>query len=141
MVWSYRHGRLRVSTNRYVTLAYLKYSHGYKDGAGYYGEGANTVLNASPFTKAEHVDSFEAGIKRSFGSWLTANLALFHYQYENLQIPLSTVLNQGGITLAQSAFFNVPGSYQSGTAGNSKRRSGRRTTSRSCSTIRTTTRM
>jgi iron complex outermembrane receptor protein len=95
-----------------LTLGYIKYSHGYKDG-GYY-EGANTVINAQPFTKAEHVDSFEAGIKHTFGDWLTANLAIFHYQYENLQLPLSTVTTQGTVTLASSSFYNVPGSISQG---------------------------
>ncbi len=95
-----------------VTLGYAKYAHGYKDG-GYY-EGANTVINAQPFTKAEYVDSVEIGIKHTFGDWLTANLALFHYQYQNLQLPLSIIQNNGLITIPQSAFYNVPGAVSQG---------------------------
>ncbi|HEY1711171.1 MAG TPA: TonB-dependent receptor [Rhizomicrobium sp.] len=95
-----------------ATLAYAKFSRGYKDG-GYY-EGANTALTASPFTQAEHVNSLEAGIKETFGDWLTANLALFHYQYENLQLPLAFA-NQIGVVLTNStSFYNVPGSISQG---------------------------
>jgi iron complex outermembrane receptor protein len=68
-----------------ATMAYAKYSRGYKDG-GYY-EGANTALVAAPFTEEETVDSVEVGIKRTWGEWLTTNLAAFHYQYKNLQLP------------------------------------------------------
>ena len=95
-----------------LTLGYVKYGHGYKDG-GYY-EGANTTINAQPFTKAEHVDSFEAGIKHTFEDWLTANIAIFHYQYQDLQLPLSAVQTAGGITLPTSQFYNVPGSISQG---------------------------
>ncbi len=95
-----------------LTLGYLKYAHGYKDG-GYY-EGANTVINALPNTDAEYVDSVEAGFKHTFGDWLTADLAIFHYQYKNLQLPLTSVLTNGGVTLAQSTFYNVPGAVSQG---------------------------
>jgi iron complex outermembrane receptor protein len=95
-----------------ATLGYVKYAHGYKDG-GYY-EGANTTINAEPFTNAEYVDSIEAGFKHTFGDWLTADLAIFHYQYKDLQIPLSTVQANGLLTLPQSSFYNVPGAVSQG---------------------------
>jgi len=95
-----------------LTLGYIKYAHGYKDG-GYY-EGANTVINAQPFTDAEYVDSVEGGIKHTFGDWVTVDLALFHYQYKNLQLPLSTVEANGLLTLPQSSFYNVPGAVSQG---------------------------
>ncbi|HEX2594281.1 MAG TPA: TonB-dependent receptor [Rhizomicrobium sp.] len=94
------------------TLAYAKYSRGYKDG-GYY-EGANTALVARPFTEAEHVDSVEVGIKRTWGDWLTTNIAAFHYQYQNLQLPLTFIAQQGVVQLNQTSFFNVPGSISQG---------------------------
>jgi iron complex outermembrane receptor protein len=94
------------------TLAYAKYSRGYKDG-GYY-EGANTALVAAPFTDAEHVDSVEVGIKRTWDQWLTTNIAAFHYQYQNLQLPLTFINRQGVVTLNQTSFFNVPASISQG---------------------------
>ncbi len=93
-------------------LAYAKYSRGYKDG-GYY-EGANTALVAKPFTDAEHVDSFEVGVKKTFDNWLTTNVAAFHYQYRNLQLPLTFINQQGVVQLNQTSFFNVPGSISQG---------------------------
>jgi len=94
------------------TLAYAKYSRGYKDG-GYY-EGANTALVAKPFTDAEHVDSVEGGVKRTWNDWITTNLALFYYQYKNLQLPLTFINQQGVVQLNQTSFFNVPGSVSEG---------------------------
>lgn len=94
------------------TLAYAKYSRGYKDG-GYY-EGANTALVAKPFTDAEHVDSVEGGVKRTWNDWITTNLALFYYQYQNLQLPLTFINQQGVVQLNQTSFFNVPKSVSQG---------------------------
>jgi len=94
------------------TLGYAKYGRGYKDG-GYY-EGANTALTARPFTDAEFVDSFEIGVKHTFGDWLTTNLALFHYQYKNLQLPLSFANQIGVVQLNSTAFYNVPRSISQG---------------------------
>jgi iron complex outermembrane receptor protein len=94
------------------TLAYAKYGRGYKDG-GYY-EGANTGLVAVPFTQAEFVDSVEVGVKHTFESWLTANLALFHYQYKNLQLPLAFSNQIGVVQINSTAFFNVPRSVSQG---------------------------
>jgi iron complex outermembrane receptor protein len=94
------------------TLAYAKYGRGYKDG-GYY-EGANTGLVAVPFTQAEFVDSVEVGVKHTFETWLTANLALFHYQYKNLQLPLAFSNQIGVVAINSTAFYNVPRSISQG---------------------------
>ncbi len=94
------------------TLAYAKYGRGYKDG-GYY-EGANTALTAQPFTQAEFVDSFEVGAKYTWDNWLTTNLALFHYQYKNLQLPLVFANQIGVVQTNSTAFFNVPRSVSQG---------------------------
>jgi iron complex outermembrane receptor protein len=94
------------------TLAYAKYSRGYKSGG--FNIGIFTVLSFSPWTDAEHVDSFEVGVKRTFGEWLTANIAVFHYHYTNLQIPLATIQTAGGLAQSETAFYNVPSSVSQG---------------------------
>jgi iron complex outermembrane receptor protein len=94
------------------TLVYGKYSRGYKSGG--FNIGIFTVLSFSPYTAAEHVDSFEAGVKHQFGDWLTANVALFHYKYEDLQIPLAIVQSSGGLSQSSTTFFNVPESISQG---------------------------
>ncbi|HVM99505.1 MAG TPA: TonB-dependent receptor [Caulobacteraceae bacterium] len=71
-------------------LAYFKYSRGYKAG-GYTTFALTTV---SPQTHAEFVDAYEIGAKKTFGSTLTVNGALFYDDYQNDQIPL-TVNNNG----------------------------------------------
>jgi len=94
------------------TLAYAKYGRGYKDG-GYY-EGANTALTSIPFTQAEFVNAYEAGVKQSIGNWLTANLAVFYYAYKNLQLPLAFANFAGVVQVNSTAFYNVPRSVTQG---------------------------
>ncbi len=94
------------------TLMYAKYSRGYKSGG--FNIGIFTVLSFTPYTAAEHVDSFEIGAKHQFGDWLTADIAVFHYAYQNLQIPLAVVQNGGGLSQSSTAFFNVPQSISQG---------------------------
>jgi iron complex outermembrane receptor protein len=94
------------------TLAYAKYSRGYKSGG--FNIGIFTVLSFQPWTDAEHVDSFEVGAKKTFGDWLVANVAVFHYHYTNLQIPLATIQTAGGLAQSQTAFFNVPSAVSQG---------------------------
>jgi iron complex outermembrane receptor protein len=82
------------------TLAYFKYSRGYKSG------GFSTFTIApNPETQAESVDAFEVGAKKSIGSTFTANIAAFYYDYTNDQIPLS-VQQPSGLIAAQ--LFNLP---------------------------------
>jgi len=94
------------------TLVYGKYSRGYKSGG--FNVGIFTVLSFQPWTDSEHVDSFEVGAKKTFGDWLTADVAVFHYQYNNLQIPLAVVQSAGGLAQSQTAFLNVPAAISQG---------------------------
>ncbi|HEY3797528.1 MAG TPA: TonB-dependent receptor [Caulobacteraceae bacterium] len=81
------------------TLAYAKYSRGYKSG------GFTTfTLAANPETKPEFVDAVEIGAKKTFGRTFTANVAAFYYNYANDQIPL-TVQNSAGLLSGQ--LFNL----------------------------------
>src|SRR5579859_7171782 len=88
------------------TLAYLKYSRGYKSGG--YNIGIFTVLSFFPYTRPEHVDSFELGYKKTWFRTLTTDLAAFYYSYSNLQIPITIVGTAGGLTQSATAFYNVP---------------------------------
>ncbi len=94
------------------TLVYGSYSKGYKSGG--FNIGIFTVLSFAPYTQRESVNSFEIGAKKTFGDWLQVNTALFHYGYKNLQIPLTTLQSAGGLTQAETNFFNVPGSISQG---------------------------
>ncbi len=93
-------------------LVYGKYSRGYKSGG--FNVGIFTVLSFQPWTAAESVDSFEVGAKKTFGDWLTADVAVFHYQYNNLQIPVSIVQSAGGLAQSNTAFFNLPAAISQG---------------------------
>lgn len=66
------------------TLAYLKYSRGYKAG----GFNTGTIL-AAPETNPEYIDAYEIGGKEQLGRTLQVNAAVFYYNYYNMQIPLS----------------------------------------------------
>jgi iron complex outermembrane receptor protein len=94
------------------SLVYGKYSRGYKSGG--FNVGIFTVLSFTPWTDAEHVDSFEVGAKKTFGDWLVVDGALFHYQYTNLQIPILIAQNSGGFAQNTTAFLNVPASISQG---------------------------
>jgi iron complex outermembrane receptor protein len=94
------------------SLFYAKYGRGYKSGG--YNIGIFTVLSFEPYTASEHVNSFEIGAKHTFGSFLTANAALFYYDYSDLQIPISTIQTAGGLAQSETAFYNVPKSVSEG---------------------------
>ncbi|HEY0941286.1 MAG TPA: TonB-dependent receptor [Steroidobacter sp.] len=83
----------------YVTasdnLLYVSYSSGYRSGAF----NAQAFFDSSELTvvEPESVDSYEVGMKSQwFGNRLQANLAIFHFTYENQQ-----VIDIDPITLAQ----------------------------------------
>ena len=82
------------------SLYYAKYSRGYKAG------GFNTGTIATfPETKPEALDAFEVGAKNQWlDRRLQTNLALFYYNYANMQIPLSVQPSSGP---AQTQFFNM----------------------------------
>ncbi len=84
------------------TLAYLKYSRGYKSG----GFNASTI-SVDPESLPEHLDAFELGGKEVFNRVLQINGALFYYNYTDKQIPLTlpaTIV--GGPTV--SSIVNIP---------------------------------
>ncbi len=94
------------------TLVYAKYSRGYKSGG--YNIGIFTVLSFQPLTDSEHVDSFEVGYKKTWMHNLTTDVAAFWYNYANLQIPITVNLNGGGLTQANTTFYNVPSAISRG---------------------------
>lgn len=80
-------------------LAFLRYSRGYKSG-GFNAGG----ISEFPQTNSEYINAYEAGYKHKLSNRLRANLALFYYDYKDLQVPL-TVNTPGGAQLTQ--FFNL----------------------------------
>ena len=83
-------------------LAYFKYSRGYKSG----GYTTFALTTATPETKAEAVDSYEIGGKKTFGSRLSLNAAAFYYDYQNDQIPLTVQVPATGQLVG--TLFNFP---------------------------------
>jgi iron complex outermembrane receptor protein len=81
------------------TLAYAKYSRGYKTG----GFNSGTVV-PFPETQPEFVDAFEIGLKKTVGRKFQANLAGFYYNFYNDQQPFSAFVN--GVTVTE--IFNIP---------------------------------
>jgi iron complex outermembrane receptor protein len=81
-------------------LYYAKYSRGYKAG------GFNTgTLTTDPETQPEFLDAYEVGAKNQWlNRTLQTNLAVFYYNYANMQIPLSVQPSSGPAT---TQFFNM----------------------------------
>ncbi len=85
------------------TLAYAKYSRGYK--AGGFNSGT-TTLNTFVTTDKEEIDAYEIGLKKTINGNLQINTSLFYYDYQNIQVPISffnTVLSAN-----QTQFVNLP---------------------------------
>ena len=82
------------------TLAYAKYSRGYKSGGFLLG-----TLSPQPEADQEQVDAFELGLKKTIGRRLQVNAAAFYNDYKDLQLNLSQ-LNPAG-TAAANNFVNV----------------------------------
>jgi iron complex outermembrane receptor protein len=80
------------------TLAYARYSRGYKSG-GFNAGG----ISPDPETAPETVDAFEVGAKRLFGGALQLDAAAFYYDYRNLQVPLTV----NTASVAMTEFFNL----------------------------------
>ncbi|HEY0650860.1 TonB-dependent receptor [Phenylobacterium sp.] len=85
------------------TLAYAKYSKGYK--AGGFDSGT-TTLQQFVTTEKETIDAFEVGLKKTFGGRLQTNISAFYYDYKDIQIPLSFFNEVVGAN--QTRFVNVP---------------------------------
>ena len=97
------------------TLVYGKYSKGYKSGG--LNIGIFTVLSFSPWTDKETVDSYEFGFKRTFNHNFQTNIAVFYYDYQNLQIPVRQVNSNGGgagPSTGSTNFYNVPRAVSQG---------------------------
>ena len=84
------------------TLAYAKYTRGYKSGG--FNAGA-LALNGTGYTDPEFINAYEIGLKETFAQRLTANISVFMYDYNDAQYP-STVRDP--ITnLNENRFFNL----------------------------------
>jgi iron complex outermembrane receptor protein len=88
------------------TMAYARYSRGYKAGA--LRVGIDTTIGGDPNSNPEHADAFEVGLKKNFGRTLQTNLAIFRTNYKDAQVPISIVPTSGGLAQTQSVFFNIP---------------------------------
>jgi iron complex outermembrane receptor protein len=85
------------------TLAYVKYSKGYK--AGGFDSGT-TTLQQFVTTGKETINAYEVGLKKTFAGRLQVNTSAFYYDYKDLQIPLSFFNEIVGAN--QTRFTNVP---------------------------------
>jgi iron complex outermembrane recepter protein len=98
------------------TLVYASYARGYRSGG--FNVGIFTVLSFLPHSDKETVDAFEFGVKKNWGPTLQTNLALYYYDYKNLQIPISVIQTGAlmGQTIAQgtTSFYNTPKSRSQG---------------------------
>ena len=93
------------------TLAYIRYSRGFK--AGGFRVGIDTVLAPNAYTEAEYVDDIELGLKKTIGPFVF-DLALFHYDYKNDQVPLSIANTGSGLSAPNAVFYNIPKAVSQG---------------------------
>jgi iron complex outermembrane receptor protein len=97
------------------TLLYGSYSRGYRSGG--FNIGIFTVLSFKPYSDKETVDAFEVGFKKNWPNNLQTNVAVYHYDYKNLQIPITEIQGGGGgalVATSTTAFENVPKSRSQG---------------------------
>jgi iron complex outermembrane recepter protein len=85
-----------------ATLAYAKYTRGYKSGG--FNAGA-MAPGRTGYTEPEFINAYEIGLKETFAQRLTANVAVFMYDYKDAQYP-STV-RDATTGLLESRFFNL----------------------------------
>ena len=81
------------------TLAYVKYTRGYKAG-GFNAAGLATF----PTTRKEAIDAYELGLKKTVGRTLQANASAFYYDYQDIQVPLAGLISRVIVT----SLVNVP---------------------------------
>ncbi|ACG77451.1 TonB-dependent receptor [Phenylobacterium zucineum HLK1] len=85
------------------TLAYAKYTRGYK--AGGFNSGT-TTLTPNVTTQEETIDAYEVGLKKTFGGTFQANASAFLYDYQDIQVPIT---GRDPVTdLNVTRFFNMP---------------------------------
>ncbi|MES2722772.1 MAG: TonB-dependent receptor [Pseudomonadota bacterium] len=99
--WSAVTGTLNLDwTPDQDTLAYAKYSRGYKSGGFLLG-----TLAPQPKADQESVNAYEIGLKKTFNGRFILNSSIFYNDFKDLQLNLSQ-LNATG-TAAASNFVNV----------------------------------
>ncbi|HEY3799718.1 MAG TPA: TonB-dependent receptor, partial [Caulobacteraceae bacterium] len=86
-------------------FAYARYSRGYESMSFTAG-----TIAANPEVSPEFINAYEIGYKQSIGHQLSFDTAVFYYDYEGLQLPIS--VSVGGVTLG--AFINVPKAVSEG---------------------------
>lgn len=85
------------------TLAYVKYTRGYK--AGGFNSGT-TTLTPNVTTQEETIDAYEVGLKKTIGGTFQANASAFLYDYKDIQVPIT---GRDPVTdLNVTSFFNMP---------------------------------
>jgi iron complex outermembrane receptor protein len=80
-------------------FTYARYSRGYAPlsfNAGF--------VSANPEVAPESLNAYEVGYKQSFGNKLAIQTAIYYYDYENIQTPIS--VSVGGVLEGQ--FINIP---------------------------------
>jgi len=85
------------------TNVYASFSQGFKSGLF----NGTTVSVLPEAVKPEKINSYEVGIKSDISSNLRANIALFHYDYTDLQVQAS--LNSSLIQLINAAKAKISG--------------------------------
>jgi iron complex outermembrane receptor protein len=91
------------------TLLYGRYARGFRSG-GY--NASVTAQSAVNTVEPERVDSFEIGLKTQwFNGRLTANVAAFYYEWQNMQLNIQGVTATGlnGSTLKNAALGKARG--------------------------------
>jgi iron complex outermembrane receptor protein len=83
------------------TLAFAKYTRGYKSG----GFNAGQFAGDAGYTAPEFINSYELGLKQTIAERLIANLSIFYYDYKDAQYP-STVRDPVS-NINESRFFNL----------------------------------
>jgi iron complex outermembrane receptor protein len=83
-----------------TTLAYFKYSRGYKSGGW-----STYTLGPNPEVGSEFVDAFEIGAKKTIGRTWTLNGDVYYYNYTGEQVPLATFNAVSGVV---AQLINIP---------------------------------
>jgi iron complex outermembrane receptor protein len=94
------------------TMLYVRYSRGYLMGG--FASGVTSTEGQFPYTDAEHSDDYEAGIKKTFGRTLQANLDVFYNPIYGYQAPLTVANLSGGLAVSQSRYLNIPRALTAG---------------------------
>ncbi len=94
------------------TLAYAKYSRGFK--AGGFSPGPTGTMQTLPETGSEHVDAFEIGLKETWNRTLQTNISAFYYDYKGAQIPVTVVPQIGQAVVSTTQFINLNDVHDTG---------------------------